>query len=66
MKLVVKDNGIGFNTNLKKNGIGLQNMISRTKECQGTFNIQSKIGEGAMDSLAAGEQGTTKELKKNV
>lgn len=48
IKLVVKDNGIGFNTNLKKNGIGLQNMISRTKECQGTFNIQSKIGEGAI------------------
>ncbi len=49
--LVINDNGVGFNANLKKKGIGLQNMQSRTKECNGTFNIQSKIGEGATVSV---------------
>ncbi len=44
--LTITDDGAGFNVNLKKKGIGLQNMISRAKECQGEFNVQSKIGEG--------------------
>jgi signal transduction histidine kinase len=30
--LLIKDNGTGFNVKAKKEGIGLQNMISRTKE----------------------------------
>ncbi|WPR72484.1 tetratricopeptide repeat protein [Flavobacterium sp. NG2] len=46
LRLIVKDDGIGFNTKLKKKGIGVQNMISRTKECKGEFNIKSKQGEG--------------------
>ncbi len=49
--LVISDDGIGFNANLKKKGIGLQNMQSRTKECNGTFSIKSKIGEGATVSV---------------
>lgn len=44
--LVISDDGIGFNVNLKKKGIGLQNMISRAKECNGNFNVKSKKGEG--------------------
>lgn len=44
--LTITDDGVGFNTNLKKKGIGLQNMISRTKECKGDFDVKSKIGEG--------------------
>ncbi|MGA9637135.1 tetratricopeptide repeat-containing sensor histidine kinase [Flavobacterium sp.] len=46
LRLVVKDDGIGFKINMKNKGIGIQNMISRTKECQGEFNIKSKQGVG--------------------
>jgi len=44
--LTINDDGVGFNVNLKKKGIGLQNMISRAKECNGEFNVKSKKGEG--------------------
>lgn len=44
--LTIIDDGVGFNVNLKKKGIGLQNMISRAKECQGEFNVQSEKGKG--------------------
>ncbi|HJS00208.1 MAG TPA: tetratricopeptide repeat protein [Flavobacterium sp.] len=44
--LTVVDDGAGFNVNLKKKGIGLQNMISRAKECNGEFFVKSKKGEG--------------------
>ncbi len=44
--LHISDDGVGFNVNKKKKGIGLQNMISRINECEGTFEIQSKKGEG--------------------
>ena len=44
--LIISDNGIGFNVNKGKKGIGIQNMISRIKECNGTFEIKSKKGEG--------------------
>lgn len=44
--LTISDDGVGFNVNLKKKGIGLQNMISRAKECQGEFNVQSKKDQG--------------------
>jgi signal transduction histidine kinase len=46
--LKVKDNGVGFNINKGKKGIGLKNMISRMDECQGTFEINSKVGEGTV------------------
>jgi signal transduction histidine kinase/Flp pilus assembly protein TadD len=46
--LVISDNGVGFNSNLKRKGIGIQNMLSRTKECEGIFNIKSKKGEGTV------------------
>lgn len=44
--LTITDDGVGFNANLKKKGIGLQNMISRAQECKGDFDVKSKIGEG--------------------
>ena len=46
--LTITDDGIGFNTRIKKKGIGMQNMLSRTKECNGIFNVKSKKGEGAI------------------
>jgi signal transduction histidine kinase len=44
--LVISDNGIGFNTGTKKKGIGLENMHSRTNDCNGEFKLKSKKGEG--------------------
>lgn len=44
--LKIIDDGSGFDTNKKNKGIGTQNMISRTKECNGTIDIHSEIGEG--------------------
>jgi signal transduction histidine kinase len=40
------DDGIGFDVNTKKKGIGLQNMQSRVDECEGKFEIKSKKGKG--------------------
>jgi signal transduction histidine kinase len=42
----ITDDGIGFDVNTKKRGIGLQNMQSRVNECEGTFDINSKKGKG--------------------
>jgi len=46
--LVIKDNGKGFNTFEKRNGIGLNNIISRAKVFDGTVNIESALGKGCM------------------
>jgi signal transduction histidine kinase len=42
------DDGVGFDVNKAKKGIGLKNMLSRITECEGTFEIQSKKGEGTI------------------
>ncbi|MGV3695899.1 tetratricopeptide repeat-containing sensor histidine kinase [Flavobacterium sp.] len=44
--LKIQDDGIGFDVNKKSKGIGMQNMISRTHDCQGIIDISSKKGEG--------------------
>jgi len=44
--LKIADDGIGFDVNTKKKGIGLQNMLSRVTECEGIFDIKSKKGSG--------------------
>lgn len=46
--LQISDDGIGFNVNKAKKGIGIQNMLSRINECNGTFEIKSKRGEGTI------------------
>ncbi|UAY53344.1 sensor histidine kinase [Ferruginibacter albus] len=46
LQLSIKDNGIGFNTSEKRNGIGLQNIISRTNLFNGEVVINSAPGEG--------------------
>lgn len=43
---VLKDDGIGFNINKKRKGIGLKNMASRIEKLNGEFNIHSKPNEG--------------------
>ncbi len=47
----VADNGIGFDVKSKKKGIGLQNMISRTKECKGMLEVESQKGKGTTISI---------------
>jgi signal transduction histidine kinase len=42
----IKDDGAGFETSAKKKGIGLQNMESRVKECNGILDVKSKKGKG--------------------
>lgn len=44
--LKIQDDGIGFDVNKKSKGIGMQNMISRTHDCQGIIDISSKKGQG--------------------
>lgn len=51
IRLDIADDGLGFAVDKKSKGIGLQNMISRTNECKGTFDIQSKKGKGTVISI---------------
>ena len=44
--LVIRDNGKGFNTFERRNGIGLNNIISRTKVFDGMVEIESAPGKG--------------------
>lgn len=46
ISLSIEDDGIGFDVNKKSKGIGMQNMISRTHDCQGIIDINSKKGIG--------------------
>jgi signal transduction histidine kinase len=39
---VISDNGIGFNAKGKKKGIGIQNMLSRTKSAMANFRLIQK------------------------
>jgi signal transduction histidine kinase len=44
--LVIKDDGKGFDLNAKRNGIGLNNIYSRTKVFNGSMSITSVPGHG--------------------
>ena len=46
IQLQIVDDGIGFDSNRKKKGIGLQNMHSRITASNGTMVIESKVGAG--------------------
>ncbi|MBG6109271.1 signal transduction histidine kinase/tetratricopeptide (TPR) repeat protein [Flavobacterium sp. CG_23.5] len=50
--LTISDDGKGFDINKMKKGIGLQNIQSRTIECNGTVDIQSKKGNGTIITIA--------------
>ncbi|HEX9980551.1 MAG TPA: tetratricopeptide repeat protein [Flavobacterium sp.] len=52
LALNISDNGQGFNTDIKKKGIGIQNMISRTQELEGKLEITSKKGKGTFISAS--------------
>jgi len=46
MEMRVKDDGLGFNTGLKRNGVGLRNISSRAEVNNGKVSIISTPGEG--------------------
>lgn len=48
LMLSIKDNGVGFDTTKKSQGIGLKNITARTKKINGTFEISSTIGKGTL------------------
>jgi len=45
-QLVITDNGVGFDTSKKSNGIGLRNIKSRTELHSGTMEVISDPGNG--------------------
>ncbi|RYF86354.1 MAG: sensor histidine kinase, partial [Chitinophagaceae bacterium] len=49
--LDVVDDGVGFDVDRKSKGIGVQNMVSRANECNGTIEIKSKKGNGTAISI---------------
>lgn len=52
MKLVVQDQGIGFDIDATKKGNGLDNMFNRAKELGGMLNIHSLPGSGTSVSVS--------------
>ena len=49
--LMMRDDGVGFNVKTAKKGIGLQNILFRTNECDGDVDIKSKKGEGTIITI---------------
>ncbi|MEG3658715.1 sensor histidine kinase [Arenibacter palladensis] len=46
VRIIISDNGVGFDQKKGKRGIGLKNINSRLEKLKGTYNIQSEIGQG--------------------
>lgn len=46
LKLSISDDGVGFDINRGKRGIGLRNIISRVKKVNGKLDINSEKGKG--------------------
>ena len=47
-ELTIRDNGIGFDVEARRNGIGLNNILSRTKVFGGELQIESCAGKGTL------------------
>ena len=48
VELTIEDDGIGFNINKKKKGIGLKNMKSRVKSIGASLHIASEPSQGTI------------------
>jgi PAS domain S-box-containing protein len=46
IEMSIKDDGMGFDTSVRKNGVGLRNIASRAEVNNGKYSIISKPGEG--------------------
>lgn len=51
--LTISDDGVGFDTKAKSKGIGLQNIYSRTKDCNGKIVIESNRKQGTSIVITA-------------
>ncbi|KFF20431.1 tetratricopeptide repeat-containing sensor histidine kinase [Flavobacterium hydatis] len=51
LSLLISDDGVGFNVNRTKKGIGLQNIFYRVKECDGTVDIKSNKADGTVITI---------------
>ena len=51
LKMLLKDDGIGFDFGKKKRGIGIRNIRSRIKKINGSWHIDSKPGSGTTVEL---------------
>ncbi len=51
LNLAIKDDGVGFDANKGKRGIGLRNIISRVKKLKGTLDVNSQPGKGTTVSV---------------
>jgi NarL family two-component system sensor histidine kinase LiaS len=49
--LMISDNGIGFDTALKHNGMGIRSIQERVELINGSFRIESTIGEGTQITI---------------
>lgn len=52
LKIVLKDNGVGFNENDVESGYGLQNMKGRVEDVGASLSFNSKVGSGTSYILA--------------
>lgn len=48
IKFIIEDNGVGFNIENKSKGIGLNNILSRTKLLNGNMHIDTMINRGTI------------------
>ncbi|GGW43354.1 two-component sensor histidine kinase [Arenibacter certesii] len=46
LNITISDNGVGFNAKKGKRGIGLKNIKSRLEKLNGTYSINSQVGNG--------------------
>jgi PAS domain S-box-containing protein len=51
LKMKVSDDGVGFNVNTVRDGIGLANMKRRTELFSGKFEIESSVGAGCVVNI---------------
>ena len=61
LNLSIKDDGVGFDGAKGKKGIGLRNIISRTRKIEGTLDIDSSPGNGTLIQIQIPLAETTKE-----
>ncbi|WP_299015147.1 tetratricopeptide repeat-containing sensor histidine kinase [uncultured Polaribacter sp.] len=55
--LSIADNGLGFDTQAKKNGIGLKNMKERVEEINGVFSVESELEKGTKITIEIAKNG---------
>jgi signal transduction histidine kinase len=56
LKIVIKDDGVGFNTNAINNNVGLKSMHNRIKILEGNIDIQSQPGKGTKTFILVDEK----------